>query len=297
MKQNTILNVFKLLKVARMARLVRLVRAIPELMVLIKGMVMAARSVLLTMMLLSLIIYVFGIALRTLTQDTDVGKRYWTNVPVSMKTLLLHGCFLEELPTVVNETSELHWSLGVIVVIFALLASLTVMNLLVGVLCEVVSCVAAIEKETVQVNFVKAKVQETLRDVDCADDANICRLDFERVLAQPVAARALQDVGVDVVGLVDFADFIFSSKNSISFEDFMETVLQLRGSNMSTVKDIVNLRKCMLLEFTRVENSLMDACGLKAPGKDEIRLGRQVKKSADDVPSRFPLPPSHPVGF
>merc|ERR1719183_759108 len=55
----------------------------------------------------------------------------------------------------------------------------------------------------------------------------------------------IQEIGVDVVGLVDFADFIFKDGVELSFPEFMEIVLQLRGSNMSTVRDVVDLRKFM----------------------------------------------------
>jgi hypothetical protein len=57
--------------------------------------------------------------------------------------------------------------------------------------------------------------------------------------------RALTEVGVDVIGLVDFADVIFEDDDELSFGRFMEIVLELRGSNSATVKDIIELRKLL----------------------------------------------------
>jgi len=251
MKNASVLRVLRLMRIFRMARLVRLVRAMPELMILIKGMAMAARSVCLTMMLLALIIYVFAIGLTQVAQDTDseFKTKYFGSVPDSMNTLLLHGCFGEELPDVVNTAGRESILFGAIIILFVLIASLTVMNLLVGVLVEVVSVVASVEKETLQVTFVKTKVLDTLHEIDANMDGNISRSEFESLLFQPTAAKALQEVGVDVVGLVDFSDFIFADGDEISFYQFMDTVLQLRGSNMATVKDICDLRKWLTQEL------------------------------------------------
>merc|ERR1719163_2231847 len=84
-----------------------------------------------------------------------------------------------------------------------------------------------------------------LKDSGIDEDGNkhISQAEFEMLLLNPEAARTIQEIGVDVVGLVDFADHIFQDGVELSFVDFMELVLQLRGSNGATVRDIVYLRK------------------------------------------------------
>mmetsp|Transcript_99284 Transcript_99284/g.171030 ORF Transcript_99284/g.171030 Transcript_99284/m.171030 type:complete len:138 (+) Transcript_99284:49-462(+) len=66
-------------------------------------------------------------------------------------------------------------------------------------------------------------------------------------------------MGVDVVGLVDFADIIFENDIELSFADFMELVLQLRGSNNCTVKDMVDLRKFVVTELSAAEARTIEA--------------------------------------
>mmetsp|Transcript_1006 Transcript_1006/g.3600 ORF Transcript_1006/g.3600 Transcript_1006/m.3600 type:complete len:90 (-) Transcript_1006:153-422(-) len=44
-------------------------------------------------------------------------------------------------------------------------------------------------------------------------------------------------------------DFIFKGVEELTFPDFMEVVLQLRGSNGATVRDVVDLRKWVAEEF------------------------------------------------
>jgi len=169
--------------------------------------------------------------------------------------------------TFANQLSRESFVLVAIFFMFALLAALTVMNMLIGVLCEVVSAVAATEKEEMLVGYVNGKLRKVVDLLDTDGDLKISKVEFVEILENMEAARALQEVGVDVVGLIDFAEFIFEDdeldqptpeqmeqmntqevherEKSLSFGDFMEVVLQLRGTNNATVKDIVDLRKFM----------------------------------------------------
>jgi len=54
--------------------------------------------------------------------------------------------------------------------------------------------------------------------------------------------------------LMDFTEFIFgdvTEAKELSFPDFMDMILQLRGSNTATVKDVVDLRKMFISELAR----------------------------------------------
>merc|ERR1712242_192567 len=45
-------------------------------------------------------------------------------------------------------------------------------------------------------------------------------------------------------------------EKELSFGEFMDMILQLRGSNTATVKDVVDLRKLINLSNTRTEEKL-----------------------------------------
>jgi hypothetical protein len=131
------------------------------------------------------------------------------------------------------------------------------MNMLIGVLCEVVSAVARTEKETIEVSFVKEKMQAIVNQLDQDRDGRMTKKEFMLILDYKEAIEALHAVGVDVVGLIDSVDSIFpEDDSSLEFYDFMETVLELRGSNGSTVKDIVDLRKMLHDSFANIEKEV-----------------------------------------
>jgi len=263
----SILKLVRLLRLSRMARMARLLRAMPELMVLIKGMVVAMRSVFFTLCLLACLMYIFGIALVQLLKDTDVGDNSFAKVPAAMNTLLLQG-ILPDQAEVIDSVAEEGWVFKCIILLYVVVAGLCVMNMLVGVLCEVVCVVSAVEKESLLLTYVRTQLQNMLQTsgIDADGDSKINKQEFGKLLELPEACRAIQEVGVDVVGLMDFTDFIFKDGKELSFPDFMDMVLQLRGTNVATVKDIVDLRKLLISELERAndENSKIISEALRA---------------------------------
>jgi hypothetical protein len=249
----SILRFFRLFRLSRLARIARLLRAIPELMVLIKGMTVALRSVGFTILLLGFIIYIFAIAFVQLLKDSDVGDEIFPKVHNGMNALLLEGVMPDQ-GEFVEAIAEEGFIYRVLILFYIFISSLTLMNMLIGVLCEVVSVVSSVEKEALLVNYVKGTLLNMLEStgLDADGDQILTKYEFEALLNNATAAKALTDVGVDVVGLVDFTDFIFKDGRALSFPDFMELILHLRGSNTSTVKDLVDLRQMMVSEIEKI---------------------------------------------
>jgi len=251
----SVLRIVRLLRLLRMSRVGKLCRLMPELMILIKGMAVAIRTVCYTLFLLMIIVYVFAIAFMQLTKGTEMQEMYFKTVLGTMGHLLMEGILPDQANFMRRMSSE-NFLLAAALLLFILLGSLTVMNMLVGVLVEVVQNVSAIEKEQMDVAMLKNNLMKYVNDLDTDRDGNISRLEFEKILEIPGPLRALQNIGVDVIGLVDFTDYIFEEEEMITFRKFMEVILQLRGTNTAMVKDIVDLRKYLALELTRVEKKL-----------------------------------------
>jgi len=247
----SVLRLVKLIRLVRMVRMVRLLRATPELMVLIRGAAVAFRSVFFTMCLLILVIYVFSIAFTQLLEGTELGEDYFSSVLNSMGTLLLRGT-LPDLADITYRIGDEGRFYAFVFVVFIVLSSVTIMNMLVGVLVEVIGLVSSMEREQMNMEFVKSKLLEMLTSsgLDNNRDMHISKQEFDSLMLNPKAARMVQEVGVDVVGLVEFSDYIFEAHDGpLSFVDFMDVVMSLRGSNSATVKDIVDMRQFVVTEM------------------------------------------------
>eukprot|EP00441_Pelagodinium_beii_P035387 CAMPEP_0197635762 /NCGR_PEP_ID=MMETSP1338-20131121/11487_1 /TAXON_ID=43686 ORGANISM="Pelagodinium beii, Strain RCC1491" /NCGR_SAMPLE_ID=MMETSP1338 /ASSEMBLY_ACC=CAM_ASM_000754 /LENGTH=614 /DNA_ID=CAMNT_0043207887 /DNA_START=356 /DNA_END=2200 /DNA_ORIENTATION=- len=313
----SVLKMIRLVRLTRMARMAKLLRALPELLILLKGVRSALRSVFFTLCLLLIVLYIFGIAFTQVTSGSQVGDDFFPFVTESMKTLLIYGTLLDNvagLMLALQQESVWYWWLFLL---FILLAALTVMNMLIGVLCEVVGAVAATEKEENMCAFVKTRLQAILYESGIDEDGNgrISRAEFDQLLDNNDATRMLAEVGVDPIGLVELADLIFEQDGleeegseeetvsdvksdgeeeepSLSFGAFMEVVLQLRGTNVATVKDVMDMRKYVKRVISDNEKHLQQHLqnndlkldllfrhlGAEPPGKQQIKNERRLSK-------------------
>lgn len=243
--------VLRLFRLARLSRLVRMLRSLPELMIMIKGMLSAASAVGYTLGLLMLITYIFSIAIRNLVSDEAVTVLqgygvHLESVPEVMHSLIVFGTFLDDLSQLVIPIKEQSTPVFILCWMFIALASMTVMNMLIGVLCEVISAVAAEEKESMMIDKVNERFEEVVHDLDSDHDGNISWDEFVKILDNQKALQSLESVNVDPVGMVDMAeDFFFEDGEPIkvTFPEFMEMVLDLREGQSATVKDLMSLGK------------------------------------------------------
>merc|ERR1719507_1588713 len=159
--------------------------------------------------------------------------------------------------------------------------------MLVGVICEVGSAVAATEQERMTVSYVKDKIAELIHDQNKDNDDSISRQEFKEMFSNQKAMTILQDVGVDVIGLVDFADTIFDDaceavgEDTLSFEDFMGLILDLRGSNTATVKDVVDLRRHINSRIENFENKLLELPHFAMARSSKNRIGSQQSNASN----------------
>lgn len=279
------MKLMRLLRLARMARMARVIRLIPELMILVKGMFVAMRSVVLTLGLLLLIVYFFSLTLRQQTRGFDIGEKYFKSVPYGVLVLLLRGT-MPDLADWVFEVQNEDTVSGVILGVFILFATLTVMNMLIGVLCEVVNVVSCVEKEQLLVNYMQGEIQG-LWEREIGDiNTSLSKPEFQRFVCVSEAAVALHGVGVDPLGLAENIDFVFDHENSeLSFADFVELVLELRGTNVATVKHVVDLQKFVQAEITsaadvssyKLDTLLNVLAPLKYPRPDTMNVAAQGK--------------------
>jgi voltage-gated sodium channel len=239
-------SILRLFRLLRLSRLMRMLRSLPELMILIKGMASAMKSVAYVMALLLLILYVFGIAFTQLAVGMDIGEAYFCNVAHAMYSLLIYATFLDDLSAFTDDlrASDSAAFLLILTFLFVALAALTVMNMLIGVLCEVVTVVADRERDEIRTETLSEKMKEIVASLDENFDGKISYREFTEIMAKPDALAALDDVGVSPVGIVDFAELFFFEDGKpieLKFETFMEVILELRETNTATVKDMLNL--------------------------------------------------------
>ncbi|CAE8698418.1 unnamed protein product, partial [Polarella glacialis] len=238
----SILRMIRLVKLLRLSRMARLFRAVPELVIIVKGLLFASRSVCIFFLLWGMIIYIFAVLFRQLTDGQTVGDQFFQTVPAAMNTLLLNGVFSDNADIIMAMTAETPY-LWPIIVFFMALVSLTIMYMLVGVLVDVVGVVATSEKEGMAVSYIAQQLREELFRLGHKEDLQLTLNDFQNLVLEPGMIKIMTGVGVDVVVLADMLDLVHedvakkSPTGTMTFPDLVDVVLNMRGTNPATVKD------------------------------------------------------------
>merc|ERR1719506_837178 len=117
------------------------------------------------------------------------------------------------------------------------------MNMLVGILCDVVSHISADSKEEEFSKEVDKQIHRLANILDTDGDGLISKEEFDTMMDDAETAHSLNSLGVDIVGLAHFARFIFEQCSDISYPDFAMLVGHFRGSKTVSLKDIMDMRR------------------------------------------------------
>lgn len=321
----TIVRLLKLLRLSRLARMIRLLRFCPELVILIKGILAGIRTVTFSFVILISAIYIFAIIFKQATRGSAIGETHFSSVPHGMHVLLLDGIFYDNLADLVGAIVEERSPAFAAVLLFlfytyVLLAAITVMSMLTGIVVKVVKEVAQYEHEEMAVLHIRdtlAPLLEPHQD-ESTGEYRIDKQAFKDILDTPGIGKVLKDAEVDVISLVDLVDDIFiedatGNERVLDFRDLITIVLAQRSSKRASKKNVSNLRqhlKCRmdrgemlhLSTMLRIEASvralggLVDRIAGQEPGtvtaaaRELLQRGQEAKLAPDSSASTGAVP-------
>jgi hypothetical protein len=249
-----VLVVFRTLRLLRVLRLGRVLRSLPELLVIVRGVVIASRGVSVVLVLLGFIIYVGAVVFRVLLEGTHLGAMHFSTVPVAMGTLLIE-CTLSGAKggPLLREANEEHFLFSLMLLLFVLLANVLMMGVVGGLLVQTVRAVAEAEKEESTVRAIAEAMDQVWERVifhDSDGDGCIDEAELQELIADKEACKKLSSLGVDVEGMTNVCGFIFKQHNGrLSKPQFKRMVLELRGRELAKVKDHFETRKFLHAEL------------------------------------------------
>jgi len=221
---------------------------VPELRLIIKSMVVAVRAVHAALVILVLLVYIFAIGLNAFLGDEELLAHYFSTVGRSMVTLFLSGVLLDNISDLVNTMIKL----GAVVPLlaftfFVLLSTVTVLNMVIGVLCEVVLDVSNFEKEEAIREEMSTTLLVMLENLDDDRSGHLSKAEILDVMEEPEAVAVLKDIQVDTQHLLDVFDMLYERDDTtLPISVIMNIVLTLRGQRPSTMNDIAKGQNFMV---------------------------------------------------
>jgi len=240
---------------------------------IIKGLQAATTSVMWTMMLLFGFIYAFGVVFTALAKGNDKLAPWFGNIGLSMWTLLINGTFLDDVGEMLVPVRLASPGLSALFIVFTFISALAVLNLLVGVLCDVVSRTKQAEHNNSIATFVRHRMLEILECHDTDDDGNIEKSEFELLMQNPEMHKILSSCNISPKTLEDplMLDGILFSRyhgedgevyrRRLSYDQLVDIVLRLSGGAAATIADLNDLRDFMRERLAQIESTLRKRVG------------------------------------
>jgi len=151
--------------------------------------------------------------------------------------------------------------------------------MLIGVLCEVVSCTKQGEEERAVLELVREKIEAVMDKVDKDGSGMISRKEFDTMLEGPdaeIVLAALEEIDVESKHLLALSDSLFELDDDevealkkdypgksdaeireegkeLSFSEFLKTLCHLRPENNASVMDVAEVRKMMRRALRKTE--------------------------------------------
>jgi len=251
------LSVLRLLRLLRITRMARLMRSMPDLVLIVKGMVAALRTVSCTGILLLLLIYVWAILFTSefhqgANEDEDVPEDdpavFFGTMGKSMFALFVMGTILDDVTACTNQirvtsstgSKNLHYL--ALFIVFVLISSFTILNMLIGVICEVVSAT----KEGEQHKAIEANVRESIKTIfqkmDKDQNGVVTKEEFMSMRKEPKVMEALQELEIKKNHFETYAAILFkppepgAPEPTLNADQTLSMLLRLRpGTSVSAL--------------------------------------------------------------
>jgi len=272
-----ILRGIRVLRITRLGRITRLLRMVPGALAVAKGFIKAVQAVWFTFAVILFTTYLFGVSLLIQTSGEPLEETF-PNLSTAMWRLFLHGALLDDVVSIMDTMVVESYTVTGTFTVYIVVCNMTLLNMLIGLMADVISKVADTDKDEEAAMDLKARVEDIL---ECHDQDD-CRLlywtDFDVLAVSAALQTCLAEHEIDLGLLKSLKGLIYREhgylpdrevrgpyddyddedrqptqlgedelkKRVINFPAFVETVLRLRSSNSASVRDIIELRNFIM---------------------------------------------------
>lgn len=294
------LSVLRLLRLLRISRMARLMKKVPELMIIIKGLIASFRSVGCTAILQVLILYVWSILFvseyhekaesnpcflglgtckpsHEITEDEEEIASYFGTMGKSMFSLFIYGTVLDDVTACTDAIrgTDNMFMLSLFIV-FILISSFTILNMLIGILCEVVSATAESEKTKAVETCAKDAITTLFTKLDVDGSGTITQDEFMHMRDDETVRQALEEMDIYETHFQRYCELLFQGKKAqqagkapaIDFEALITMLLRLSPGNHINALDfsllqasIDRTQECLRDRVLGINSKISEAMG------------------------------------
>jgi len=283
----------RMLRLFKLTRMARLMKSFPELVTMIKGLIRSLRAISSSMILVGLMVYVWAIMMHMLMkEETEFNDALWAEGNLGFGTmthciwtLLMAGTLMLDGSTgvigVLLFSDKFNYVLGgFLFVLYALLSAMCILQMLIGVLCDVVSTVKAEEQSATAVGLLKQELLSSLTDCDDGD-GKISHAELHALMTSPHSKALLKKLNVNFSFLMALMKEMYTKPGmSVPIKDILDMMVNCRGENVITIETMAGALVRIIKEVGDVKDTLeRDLGSLQKSLHDDIGMMRLGPKT------------------
>lgn len=305
------ISMVRLFRLLRLGRIFRMLRFHPELRLLVKSIARAMDAVFYILFLLVLVTYFFAIVFTTQLAvpgteraspfDDPSAQQLFSDMGSSMMSLFTYGTLADELAYACNAISQESIALFWLFTLFVVFSCITLLNMLIGVLCQVVEDNSQEHSKQKMLVDLKTSLEEAFEALDTSHDGKISEEEFKKMRTDPNVLDIFLRLGMEEDAMVQrlnhMQETIFHNQkqeeggegldsegpprsSSLSFKQFCDEVIEMQMGNACGVLDVQLLAAKVRSEDSKLRNQLS-------------RLEPELKKLLDDDQGQPPQEKVH----
>jgi len=345
---------FRLLRLLRLTRMARIMRFFPELMTLVKGMVRAMQSVIFILLFLVIVTYIFAIVFTSQLGSHDyqppqppaavegepepcpvemdeTAQQLFADMGSSMMTLFTMGVLGDNLAFALYQIQKESIALMWLFIAFMVMSGMTLLNMLIGVLCQVIDDSSREEEEARKLHELRTCLTEAFIATDESQDGKISEEEWANIRSNVKVQQSLIKLGVEEnmmeERLNQMQQQLFAPKkkaigesdsslegkqgdredNALSFDEFVDQVVEMRMDTPASALDAEMLKselmaqdKVLKQKLGRIENDLKTILGIpleeEKKGSSDALVIKTSSKVEKDFSDHASLPGQANVG-
>jgi hypothetical protein len=248
-KEVQILQVLRIFRLFKLFRLGRLLIAFPELVSIIKALVQSVRAAGSTFLVVVLLTFIWGIAMRMiLKKEVEFNEHLWdaylldfSSTGHAMWTLVMAGALT--LDGAANIMTDLVFGkstrivlAGICFLVYMAFTALVILQMLIGLLSDVVRRVMDEDKNNQHMNDLKNQIEAAVLRNDSNNDSRINQTEFLAMLQEGDCRKLLNGLKINVIFLIHMVHSILPSVDATaSVDEIVDAMMTCRGEQPVTV--------------------------------------------------------------
>jgi hypothetical protein len=241
----------RMLRLAKLTRMARLMKAFPELVTMIKGLIRSLRAISSSGILVALMVYTWSILLHMLLKDEHQlnedlhaeAKMNFETITDCMWILLMDGTLMLDnsaplMTHLVFSKKFNEFLAGIFFVTYCVLSALLILQMLIGVLCDVVSQVGQEQRDAKAIGIVKQELLTVVQNFD-GGDGKISLQELQKVMKHPKSVAVLKKLNINRLFLMELQKMMYPREDSKQpIGAVLQAMIMCRGDNPATVETL-----------------------------------------------------------